>query len=135
LLIVLAKPVCAQSLRHLEQNEFDTDILNQWWSFDSKINNGGCDMRIFIARSGNFEFNCINWSNGFSGSKCGYSLSLQNDFFEIAAKDCKESANPGFIYGYLIENYLFLLSSDKKLSMTSSLLTEKNWYKYEKIKR
>lgn len=136
LALITACSCFSQTNRKLEQNEFDTDILNQWWSFEDKVNKGGeCDMRILIVKTGEFEMNCVNWANGFSGSKCTYSVTIKNDFFELTAKDCQKSINPGFIYGYLSETNLFLLISNKKLDTSPELLKEKNWFKFEKIRR
>lgn len=119
----------------LGQNEFDTDILSQWWSYEDKLNKSECDMRIFNVRPSELEMNCVNWTDGFSGSICSYSLELKNDFFCIRAKECKKTVNPGFIYGYLSGDNLFLLIRPKALPIDSSLLQEKNWLKFVKIKR
>lgn len=133
--LVSACNCVSQVNRKLEQNEFDTDILNQWWSFEDKAAKGECDMRILIVKTKEFEMNCVNWANGFSGSKCTYSLTIKNDLIELAPGNCEKSANPGYVYGYLSDASLFLLISGKRLEMTPELLKEKSWFKFDKIKK
>jgi len=133
--LLLSTSCLAQSVNKLEQNEFDTDILNHWWACEDKVNKSECDMRIFLVKTVELELNCVNWANGFSGSKCTYSLILQNDFLELTVGICGETINPGFIYGYLSGANLYILTSNKKLSLGSNLLAEKDWHKFERIKR
>lgn len=125
----------AQVPAALGQNEFDTDVLNQWWSWENKGDPADCDMRILNVRPGEFEMNCVNWSKGFSGSVCSYSLTLVNDFFSLSPRDCEKTMRPGYIYGYRADSSLYLLFSPKPLSMDSTLLKDKNWTRFSRIKR
>lgn len=125
----------AQTPAALGQNEFDADVLSQWWSWENKGEAAECDMRILNVRPGEFEMNCVNWTKGFSGSVCTYSLSLSNDFFSLSPRDCKKTTRPGYIYGYRADSSLYLLFSQKPLTMDSTLLRDKNWTRFSRIKR
>lgn len=125
----------AQTQRMLGQNQFDTDILNQWWSYEDKSGKGACEMRILNVRPSEFEMNCVNWTKGFSGSVCSYQLDLRNDFFRLTPKACGTTINPGYIYGYMADMSLYLTFSAKALPMDSTLLQVKDWSRFSKIKR
>ena len=93
-------------------------------------------MRLLIIKKEGFEFNCINWSKGFSGNKCNYDLKIQEGFFEIAMKTCPDKPKSPFLYGYLTQtNSLFLLIRADQLTLSPALLSEKEWLKFEKIVR
>lgn len=136
-LYLLLLTVCAgaQTRAPLGQNEFDNDVLNQWWSYEDKSGKGDCDMRILNVRPGEFEVNCVNWTNGFSGSVCSYSLDLVNDYFRLSPRNCGKTIKPGYVYGYLGEGSLYLLFSPKPLVMDSALQRDKNWTRFSKIRR
>ena len=121
--------------KKLGADDFKTMVVDQWWSFENKDTKGTCDMQIFIVKSLDFELNCINWTNGFSGNKCNYDLSLIDNFFELKPKKCQNKSVAEFIYGYLSESSLYLLISNKQLAMSPSLLSNKNWIPFEKIKK
>lgn len=128
-------PLIGQT-KKLEKTQFQNEIINQWWSNENKETVKDCDMRIFVIKSSEFEMNCINWTDGFSGQKCNYELFLKDNFFALNPVKCQNSQSPGFIYGYLSEkNQLYLLISKKALELNSNLLNQKNWMLFEKIKR
>ena len=55
---------------------------------------------------------------------------------ELKVKDCKDKINPGFLYGYLSEtDNLFLLIRKNQIAISTALLSEKDWIKFEKIKK
>ena len=122
--------------KRLTQQDFKKEVIDQWWSNENKSTNRECDMRIFIIRNDVFELNCVNWTNGFLGSKCAYELRIMDNIFEIKAKHCEKSVDPGFLYGYLNNNNnLFLLITKSQLSLSSAILAEKEWMMFEKIKK
>lgn len=132
----LAASLINAQTRKLENAEFKNEIIDQWWSFENKTSKKDCDMRILVVRKAGFELNCVNWTDGFLGNKCGYDLTLTDNFFELKAKACEKNQNPGYLYGYLGGNdNLFLLISKKQMAISAALLSEKDWLKFEKIKR
>jgi hypothetical protein len=121
--------------RKLDKTVFEKEIINQWWSFEDKEKKTDCDMRLLIFKTSGFELNCVNWVEGFSGSKCEYDTKIDDIFFEIKVKNCINKSNVSHIYGYLSERgNLFLLLNEKELKLNNSLLKENNWLKFEKIK-
>lgn len=131
----MLSPLAAQPIQ-LQKAEFQGTIIEQWWSYENKEAKKDCDMRIFVVNSSVFELNCINWTDGFSGNKCAYDLTIKNNFFELKARDCQNNLNPGFLYGYLnAANQLLLVVRKTQLAMNAALLSEHDWIKFEKIKR
>ncbi len=92
-------------------------------------------MRLLLIKPDEFECNCVNWANGFSGNKCGYQVSVRNGFFEMVMKNCHDKFHYAFMYGYLKENMLLLLMSEKSLTLDSGLLAHKNWITFDKVVR
>jgi hypothetical protein len=121
--------------KKLDKTVFEKEMINQWWSFEDKEKKTDCDMRLLIIKTNGFELNCVNWVEGFSGSKCEYDIKIDDVFFEIKVKNCVNKSNVSFMYGYLSEKgNLFLLLTEKELKLSNSLLKESNWLKFEKIK-
>jgi hypothetical protein len=130
MLVTLAQP------KKLVLSDFKNEITNHWWSSENKSNNKECDMRILIIKNDIFELNCVNWTNGFLGSKCAYDLRIIDNIFELKAKNCGKTLDPGFIYGYLSETgSLFLLVRKNPITISAAALSEKDWIKFEQIKR
>lgn len=136
LTVILFLSLCNNAQqKKLGNAEFKSMVVDQWWSFENKDSKTACDMQILVVKSLEFELNCINWSEGFSGNKCNYELSVIDNFFELKPKNCQNKIEPGFIYGYLSENSLNILISKKQLVLSPSLLSDKNWIPFEKIKK
>ncbi len=135
-LVLLVLPFFSQQ-KKLDKAVFQSSLINQWWSSENnKETKGECDMRIFVIKQEGFELNCVNWTNGFSGNKCGFDVKFNANFFELKAKNCQNNVNPGYVYGYLNESdKLFLVMSKKPLPLNQTLLAEKDWIGFEKIKR
>ena len=134
-LFLMLSPLAAQPIK-LQKAEFQSAVVDQWWSYENKETKRDCDMRIFVVNNSVFELNCINWTDGFSGNKCAYDLTLTGNIFELKAKDCQNNLSPGFLYGYLNEaGQLSLIVRKTRQAMGAALLSEKDWIRFEKIKR
>jgi len=128
--------LCQAQTKKLSAPEFQNEIVNQWWTYENKEIKKDCDMRIFVIKDSEFELNCVNWADGFSGNKCNYELSFTDNFFELRPKSCKNNESPGFLYGYLSEtNQLLLLISKKQLALSPVLLSDKRWLRFDRVKR
>jgi hypothetical protein len=122
--------------KELDSARFREQVIDQWWSCEGEESKKNCDMQLLVIKPDGIEMNCINWSNGFSGLKCKYGIKLEDNFFELSVKEYPNSFHAKFIYGYLTEGgQLFVLASEKNVALSPSLLSEKGWLKFEKIKR
>jgi hypothetical protein len=127
---LVAQPRAAE----LDTAALRQQILNQWWACE-KQKTKECDMRLLVIKPEGFEMNCVNWSAGFSGLKCKYILNMQDGFFELELKEYPNAFQAKYVYGYLSENELLLLTMDKALALSPRLLSETGWLKFERIKR
>lgn len=122
--------------KELDSTRFREQIIHQWWSCESADPKKECDMRLLLIKPDGVEMNCVNWLNGFSGLKSGYTYKLVDGFFEISVKEYPNTFNTKFIYGYLSESdQLFLLNRPMAVALSPRLLSEKGWLKFDKIKR
>lgn len=122
--------------KELDSTRFREQVLNQWWSCESADSKKECDMRLLVIKPDGVEMNCVNWSNGFSGLKCGYAFKLEDGFFELRVKEYPNTFNAKYIYGYLSEGEnLLLLNRPIAIALSPRLLSETGWLKFEKIKR
>ena len=122
--------------KELDSARFREQVINQWWSCESAEAKKDCDMRLLVIKPEGVEMNCINWSNGFAGLKCGYIFKIQDGFFELTVKEYPNKFNAKFVYGYLSEGeHLMLLTRQTEIALSPRLLSETGWLNFEKIKR